>query len=230
MRLTSLAPAGLAIAGVALAIAIGTGTLAVPDLVGALSDATRSLGPWIYPAIAGLIFLESTVLLGWLVHGELVLLLGGVAAERGDALLVGIIALTAAAAVAGDITSFLLGRRLGRPFLEHHGARVRIGPPELARIDGFFARHGGKAVVLGRFTGFLRATMPFVVGTSGTLGRALLPFSVFSALIWTTIFVVVGYAFSETMADAGETATRFILVAVLVVLATLFARSRFRRA
>jgi membrane-associated protein len=138
--------------------------VAVPDLAGAFSDASHSLAGWIYLAVVALIFLETTALVGFVIHGELVLLVGGVAAERGDASLALICAQAAAAAVAGDVVSFLLGRRLGRPFIELPGGRVRIGAAQLARVDGFFARHGGKAVFLGRFTGFLRATLPFVAG------------------------------------------------------------------
>ena len=99
-------------------------------------------------------FLETTVLLGFVIHGELALLLGGVAAERGDASLLAMIALVCTAAVAGDLVSLLIGRRLGRPFLERHGARVGLGVARLARVDAFFDRHGGKALFLGRFTGF----------------------------------------------------------------------------
>lgn len=223
------APAALAIAGIGLAVAIAAGAVAVPDLAGALSDATRSLGGWIYLAVMALIFLETTALVGFVIHGELALLLGGVAAERGDASLVVIIALAAAAAVAGDVASFLLGRRLGRPFLEVHGVRVRIGAAQLARVDGFFARHGGKAVVLGRFTGFLRATLPFVAGCSGMALRRLIPFSALSAVAWTAIFTVIGYVFSRSVDGAGDTATRVALVAVLLVTAAFIIRSRRTR-
>ena len=170
-----------AIAGIALAGAIAAGALAVPDLAGALSDATDSLGHWIYLAVAALVFLETTALLGFVIHGELALMLGGVAAERGDASLVALIALVCTAAVAGDLVSLLLGRRLGRPFLERHGGRVGLGAARLSRVDAFFDRHGGKALFLGRFTGFLRATMPFVAGSSGVAPRRLLPYSVASA-------------------------------------------------
>ena len=223
-------PAGLAIAGVALAVAIATRAVAVPDLAGALSEATRSLGAWIFPAVAALIFLETTVLVGFLIHGELALLVGGVAAaERGDASLVLIIALAAAAAVCGDTVSFLLGRRLGRPFLEFHGARLGLRDAQLARADGFFVRHGGKAVVLGRFTGFLRATLPFVAGSSGMALRRLIAVSALSALVWSTTFTVIGYAFSESFASAGDTATRVALVAVLLATAALTIRARRRR-
>jgi membrane-associated protein len=223
------AAAGLAITGIGLAVAIGAGAVAVPDLAGALSDATGSLGGWIYLAVAALIFLETTALLGFLIHGELVLLVGGVAAERGDASLSLLVLLAAAAAVGGDVVSFLLGRRLGRPFIELHGARVRFGPEKLARVDGFFARHGGKAVVLGRFTGFLRATLPFVAGSSGTALRRLVPFSALSALAWTAAFTVIGYAFAESAAGAGDTATRVALVGVLLATAAFIVRSRWTR-
>ena len=166
-----------AVTALALAVAVAAGAVAVPDLAGELSDATRSLGGWIYLAVMALVFLETTALLGFMIHGELALMLGGVAAERGDASLLAMIALVCAAAVAGDMVSLLLGRRLGRPFLERHGGRIGLGPARLARVDGFFARHGGKALFLGRFTGFLRATMPFVAGSSGLTARRLLPYS-----------------------------------------------------
>ena len=103
--------------------------------------------------VVAFVFLETTVLLGFFIHGELVLMLSGVAAARGDASLVALIVLAWAAAVAGDVVGVLLGRRLGRPFIERHGRRVRLGPERLARVDGFFERHGRKALFLGRFTG-----------------------------------------------------------------------------
>ncbi len=225
--------AALAIVMVVLAVAIGTGVVEVPDLAGEVTDATDSIGAWIYLAVGLLIFLETTALVGFVIHGELALLVGGVAAERGDASLPLVIALACSAAVAGDMTSLRLGRRLGRPFLERHGPRVRIDGERLARIDAFFARHGSRAVALGRFTGFLRATVPFVAGTSGTTARRLLPASAASALVWTTTFVVLGYVFSESFTSAGQTATRAGLVAVLGVIAVISLRaarrSRLRR-
>ncbi len=214
---------------IALAGAIAVGALAVPDLAGALADATRSLGGWIYLAVAALVFLETSVLLGFMIHGELALLLGGVAAERGDASLSAMIALVCAAAVAGDLVSLLLGRRLGRPILERHGVRMGLGPARLARVDAFFERHGGKALFLGRFTGFLRATMPFVAGSSGLVLRRLLPYSVASAFVWTVTFTVLGYAFSDSFRSAGDTATRVGLVGILLATTALVVRSRWTR-
>ena len=228
--LTQLAPVGLAAAGAGLAVAIATGAIAVPDLAGALSDATDSIGGWLYVALPALVFVETTALVGFVIHGELALLAGGVAAERGDASLALLIGLTWAAAVAGDSLSLLLGRRLGRPFLERHGRRVGLDAARLAGAEGFFDRHGGKAILVGRFTGFTRAVLPFVAGSSGLRLRQLLPFSAASGLVWTAAFIAIGFAFSESFADAGETATRVGLVAVLLVTALSVAIGRLRRA
>jgi F0F1-type ATP synthase membrane subunit c/vacuolar-type H+-ATPase subunit K len=100
------APAGLATAGAALAVAIAGGAVAVPDLAGAVSETTRALGAWIYLAVAVLVFLETTALVGFVIHGELALLAGGVAAERGEVGLPIVVALAWSAAVAGDVVSF----------------------------------------------------------------------------------------------------------------------------
>ncbi len=219
----------LAVAGVGVAVAIATGVIPVPDLAEAYADAASPLGAWIYLVVAALIFLETSAFAGFAIHGELALLVGGVAAERGDASLPVLIVLVSAAAVAGDVVNLYAGRRLGRPFLDRHGGRIGLSGARLARVDGFFARHGGKAIFLGRFTGFLRVTMPFVAGTAGLTVRRLLPYSVASALVWTGAFITIGYAFAESFAGAGDTATRVALAGILLTAATLLLRARWAR-
>ena len=70
--------------------------------------------------------------------------------------------------------------------------------------------------------------LPFVAGSSGLRLRQPLPCSAVSGLVWTA-FITIGYAFSESFTDAGETATRVTLVAVLLIAATYFATARLRR-
>ena len=72
--------------------------------------------------------------------------------------------------------------------------------------------------------------LPFVAGSSGLPLRRLLPYSAVSGLVWTATFIVIGYAFSESFAGAGETATQVTLVAVLVVTAVYVGTARLRRA
>ena len=227
-----LSPLGAATALLVLtaALAVATGALRLPDVEGPLEDASRTLGSWAYPAVAGFAFLETAAFVGLVVPGETAVVVGGVVAERGEVQLVPLIALVWLAAAAGDITSFMFGRRLGRPFLERHGSRLRLGPERLARAERFYDRHGGKAVLVGRFAGLVRAVSPFLAGASGLSLRRFVPWSLAGALLWSASFTLVGYGFSESFAESGQTVARIALAgAVAVALAFAVAARLGRR-
>jgi membrane-associated protein len=221
------AQAAGALAGVA-ALLVAVGVVPLPDLDGPLEDASRTLGGWAYPAVAGLAFLETGAFVGLLVPGETGVVVGGVVAERGGVELVPLIGLVWLAAAAGDLVSFLLGRRLGRPFLERHGPRMHLGPERLASVDRFYARHGGKAVLLGRFTGVIRAVSPFIAGASGLALRRFVAWSAAGALLWAMTFTLVGYGFSESFAESGDAAARIGAGAALLGALALVAAARLR--
>jgi membrane-associated protein len=224
-----LAIAGTATAGTLLALVAALGVVNPPDPAGALSSASGSLGEWAYLAVPALAFLETGAFVGLLVPGETAVVVGGVVAERGDVALPAMIGLVWVGAVGGDLVSFALGRRLGRPFLDANGARLRIRPEQLERVERFFARYGGRAVLVGRFVGLLRALTPFVAGTSRLPLRRFLPYSVVGALGWAATFTLVGYAFAGSFESAGETATRIALGAAALVAVTLGLTAYLRR-
>ena len=207
--------AGALVATASVLVIVGVAPL--PNFDGALEDASRTLGGWAYPAVAAFALLETGAFVGLLVPGETAVVVGGVVAARGDVELIPMIGLVWLAAGAGDLISFLMGRRLGRPFVERHGPRLHLGPDRLARVDRFYARHGGKAVLLGRFTGIVRAVSPFLAGASGLGLRRFLPWSLAGALLWAATFTAVGYGFSASFAESGESAARIALGAALVV-------------
>ena len=204
----------VAVAGLVLAGAVPT-----PDLGGTLEDASRTLGAWAYPAVGALAFFETGAFIGLAVPGETAVVVGGVVAANGDVQLAPMIVLVWLAAAAGDLVSFAIGRRLGRPFLEKHGPRVRIGADRLDQVERFYDRHGGSAILLGRFVGLVRAVSPFVAGASGLRLRRFIPWSLAGTLAWAAAFTLVGYGFSESFADSGETAARIALGAALTIAA-----------
>ena len=100
--------------------------------------------------------------------------------------------------MAGDVTSFYLGRQLGRDFLVQHGPRVTITEERLEKVEAFFERHGGKAILIGRFVGLVRAIAPFLAGSSGMTLRRFLPYDVIGAGLWGSTFVLLGYIFWQS--------------------------------
>src|SRR5437762_906182 len=91
---------------------------------------------------------------GWMVAGE----------RQGATSISVTIAVVWLGAFAGDSTSFLIGRRLGRGFALHRGARLGVTPERLATVERYFERYGGRTIVIGRFIGLVRALAPFIAG------------------------------------------------------------------
>ena len=102
-------------------------------------------------------------------------MLGGVVAAEGGVDLPLMLLITWIAAALGDLASFWLGRRLGRRFLVAHGPRIGVTAPRLEPVEDFFDRHGGKAILIGRFIGLVRAVAPFLAGSSGHAPARLPP-------------------------------------------------------
>jgi membrane-associated protein len=199
-----LAIAVAAAAGFALTTA---GVVQLPDLEAALTDLSDTLGTWTYALVGALAFLETGAFVGLVAPGETAVVLGGVVAAQGEVNLVAMLLLVWLAAAAGDLASFLLGRRLGRRFLVARGPRFGVTPPRLARVEDFFDRHGPKAILVGRFVGIVRAVAPFLAGSSGMRLRAFLPWSILGTAAWATTFTLVGYVFHRSFSAAADYVT-----------------------
>jgi membrane protein DedA with SNARE-associated domain len=191
------------------------------------------LGPWSYALVGALAFLETSAFVGLVAPGELAVVLGGVLAGRGQMELPLLVAVVWAAAVAGDVCGFLLGRGLGRPFLARHGARLGATPARLEQVDRFFVRHGAKAIVIGRFVGIVRAMGPFTAGASGMRPGRFVAADVVGAGLWAGTFTGLGYVFAGSfgaLLDAlhrAQLASGVALAAALVV-AVVVRRRRVR--
>ncbi len=203
-------------------VVYGTGVIELPKVDEVLQDIGGALGPWTYLLVAVMAFLETGAFVGLLAPGETVILVGGVVAGQGEIDIVVLIAIIWSCAVAGDVTSFFIGRRLGREFLVRHGPKVSITEPRIEQTEAFFDRHGGKAIFLGRFVGLVRAVAPFLAGSSGMPLRRFLPYDILGAGLWGTTFALLGYVFWRSIDQVLELAkTGSLALGAVIVLGTL---------
>jgi membrane-associated protein len=212
----------LAVAAVAAAafILTSTGVVPLPDWEEILTDFSETLGAWTYALVGAMAFLETGAFVGLVAPGETAVVLGGVVAAHGEVQLLPMLLLVWVSAAAGDLASYALGRKLGRPFLVRRGPGLGVTPDRLAKVEGFFDKHGPKAILVGRFVGIVRAVAPFLAGAGGLRLRTFLPWSLLGTLAWASTFTLVGYAFSESFSSAAEITTRAALgLAVVVALA-----------
>lgn len=212
---------GGAIAVVVTAYYLISRTLGHQDLQKLLEDISSTLGAWTYLLVGVFAFAETGAFVGLVVPGETVMLLGGAVAGQGAIDIYLLIAIAWFAAWAGDTTSFLVGRRLGREFVLEHGPRFGIGHERFERVEDYFSRHGGKTIFIGRFISLVRAFAPFVAGSSGMRYRAFVPYSILGTGLWASAHILVGYFFSRSIETAAKYAGKgaFLLATLIVVVA-----------
>jgi undecaprenyl-diphosphatase len=203
----------------------GAGVIHLPRLEDAAASVGSTLGPYTYALVAVMAFLETGAFVGLLVPGEMVVIAGGVVAGQGHIELGFLLALSWLCAFTGDVTGYVLGRRLGRRFLLAHGPRVHITEPRLLRVERFFARYGPATILVGRFVGLIRPVAPFLAGASKYPAARFAALAGLGTGLWSTAFVMLGYLFWQSLDEAIAIAQRGSLVlggTVAVVIALVF--------
>jgi len=129
----------------------------------ALSDVLISLipiyGPWI---IFGIVALESA---GVPLPGETVLIAAALlAATTGQISIVVVVLAAAAGAIVGDAMGYVVGRRLGLPFLRRYGRYIRLDEDRLLIGRYLFFQYGNAVVFFGRLIAVLRMFAALLAG------------------------------------------------------------------
>lgn len=132
------------------------------------------------------------------IPSEVILPLAGFTASRGEISLVAAVAWTTIGSVIGALLLCLVGRAVGRRRMYALVARLPlVSTTDLERSEEWFARHGTKAVFLGRMVPLVRSLVSVPAGVEAMpLGRFLLLTAAGSAL-WNSAFVLAGYALGE---------------------------------
>jgi membrane protein DedA with SNARE-associated domain len=173
-----------------------------------------------YPAAALGILIEST---GIPFPGELTLVAVAAYAGAGHLNIVVVIILAAVGAVVGGDLGYFIGRKGGRPFVEKVLSVFRLEVAHLAQAEMFFAHHGDKTILVGRFILGLRSWASVFAGVAHMpFGRFQL-YSVLGAVPWAITWGVIGYllgnnwpllmAVMKTVGYGGVA----VLVAVVVI-------------
>ena len=144
---------------------------------------------WVVSGIALLTAAESAVFLGAIVPGEVTAIVGGALAAEGRVPLGAAMGAAIVGPWIGDNCGYWLGRRFG-------SGRARSRPKHRARwmrARAWIRREGGLAVLLGRFTPFLRTVMPGAAGAVHMPYGRYLPFALASGALWGAISTLAGY-------------------------------------
>jgi membrane protein DedA with SNARE-associated domain len=198
-----------------------------------LLDPLLNLHGWeVYALVGALVFAETAILIGFVFPGETAVIVGGVAASRGHVNIVTLIVVVVACGIGGDSVGYLVGRKFGQRLLDVRLLRNRQRPLRAA-LDQL-KRRGALAVVVGRFTAFLRAVVPGLAGMSSMPYRIFLPANAAGGILWGTGFCLLGYfvghAYTKVEHASGIASDVLLGLIVVVIVLLLIRRRRRERA
>ncbi|MBN1206835.1 MAG: DedA family protein [Myxococcaceae bacterium] len=132
---------------------------------------------------------------------DISLILGGFLAHKGAAYLPIMMGVGFVGILAGDSLIFFFGRRLGTKVGRKPGgffARI-ITPEKRAKVEGLFAIHGQKIVMIARFMPGVRAVTYFTAGSVGMSYWRFILWDGLAALLSAPMFVWLGYHFGSEL-------------------------------
>lgn len=149
----------------------------------------------IYGLLFLIVFVETGVVVMPFLPGDSLLFAAGALAATGIMDLVTLTFLLWFAAVLGDNCNYWVGRSIGERVYTWDSRWIRR--KDLDRTQAFFARHGGKTIVIARFMPIVRTLAPFVAGVGHMNYRRFFPIDVFGGILWVGSFVWLGHAFGN---------------------------------
>jgi membrane-associated protein len=145
-----------------------------------------------YVVIAGIIFVETGLLIGFFLPGDSLLFSAGlVAAARDDINIAFLVFAIFLAAFIGDQVGYVIGRKVGRPYLEKHKSKRMMRM--LERSERFYERYGWWSVVIARYIPWVRTFVPPIAGTVKMNYYKFLSANALGALLWGVGITLAGY-------------------------------------
>lgn len=162
-----------------------------------------------------IVFAESGLLIGFFLPGDTLLLGAGIIASQGEISLPLLILCVVLAAILGDNVGYSIGRRTGhRIFKKEDG--ILFQREHLMRAEAFYEKHGGKTIILARFTPIVRTFAPLVAGVGKMPRKRFMTFNIVGAVLWGAGVVLLGYWFGSKVPHL-ERYIQYVLVGVIVL-------------
>ncbi len=152
-----------------------------------------TLAPFLlYLLVGAIVFVETGLLFGFFLPGDSILFSAGlVAASHGNINIALLCAIIFGAAFLGDQVGFVIGRVIGRPYLDkRESPRIQR---MIVRSERFYEQTGWWAVVAARFFPWIRTFVPPIAGAAKMNYYKFLSANALGALLWGVGITLAGF-------------------------------------
>ncbi|MDQ3239530.1 MAG: VTT domain-containing protein [bacterium] len=180
-----------------------------------LSEIIRQVG---YIGIFAIVFAESGLLIGFFLPGDSLLFTAGFLASQGylDVTILTIICWIAA--VTGDQAGYMIGRKTGHKIFNKENSKF-FHRDHLIKAEKFYEAHGGKTIILARFTPIIRTFAPVVAGAGKMDYKSFVFYNIIGGTLWTFSMILGGYFLGRVIPDVDKYILPIIAIIVLASIA-----------
>lgn len=171
--------------------------------------------------LLAIIFAETGLLIGFVLPGDSLLVLAGVAASGAGERVIGthlpigtLLVATPLCAIAGAQLGHLIGAKAGSKIFDRPNSRL-FKREHVDKAEVYFKRFGpAKAVVIARFIPVVRTFLNPVAGTLEMPAGQFFVWNVVGGVVWTEVMLLIGYHFGESMAPVID---KYLVPAMAVI-------------
>lgn len=153
-------------------------------------------GLWTYLALFLIIFCETGLVVTPFLPGDSLLFAAGAFAATGAIDVTTLFLLLTVAAFLGNMTNYTIGFHFGAKVVTKANGRV-IKKEYIERTQAFYARHGGKTIIITRFMPILRTFAPFVAGVGHMRYGWFAGYTIMGAVLWVATCLYSGFFFGN---------------------------------
>jgi len=159
-----------------------------------LANLISLFGPFTYVILFAIVFAETGLVILPFLPGDSLLFVVGTLAGGGFLNIWIIYFSLLIAAILGDSVNYWIGHHFGARVFTKTNSRL-FNKAYLEKTNAFYAKHGGKTIILARFLPIMRTFAPFVAGIGKMHYQTFFFYNVVGGFIWVTLFTFAGYFF-----------------------------------
>lgn len=168
-------------------------------------------GTMIYMVLFLIVFCETGLVVMPFLPGDSLLFIAGTFCATGAMNIWVLAGLLIVAAVTGNTLNYWIGSLVGHRVFTHN--YKWLNPEALRKTHSFYEKHGGKTIILARFTPIVRTFAPFIAGVSDMTFVKFQFFNIVGAVLWVVSLLATGYLFGN-MPLVRDHLNTFVLIGI----------------
>lgn len=169
--------------------------------------------------LLAVVFAETGLFFGFFLPGDSLLFTAGLLCGTGtfDVHIITLVSSVSFAGIAGNIVGYSFGYQAGKALFKRDDTLL-FKKRYVAMAQDFYERHGGLALIAGRFLPIIRTFAPILAGVIKMRFSVFMFYNVAGSVLWVFGLILLGY-FLGTTFPAVKDYLEYIIIGLIVVTA-----------